>query len=264
MSNLYKQWFVHNEEDNTRVINSNAVIGNYIEKNVTRTPGEPDADGFAQGLAMTEVTPVIHEEEPEQAIEDAKAEAENIIEQARMEAEQMVNQAKAEAGQVRESAKKQGMTDGQVWMEQEIAKRKEELEADYQSDRNALETEYVEKRKTMETELVDVILEVFNKVFRIQFDNKKQILMHLIDDAIMNIEGEKNFRIRVAESSVSFLENNKEDILDRVGHDMELEIIADPTLEGNDCIIETDSGVFDCSLGAQLENLIKDIRSLCS
>ena len=60
------------------------------------------------------------------------------------------------------------------------------------------------------------------------------------------------------------LENHKTEILDRVGHDIELEIVSDATVEGNDCTIETDSGVFNCSLGTQLENLIKDIRSLCS
>ena len=109
---------------------------------------------------------------------------------------------------------------------------------------------------------MDVILEVFNKVFHIQFDNKKEILLHLIDNAILNIEGEKQFRIKVAESNVQFLENHKDDILDRVGHDIELEFVSDTTMDGNNCVIETDSGVFDCSLGVQLENLIKDIRSL--
>ncbi|MDD6305990.1 MAG: FliH/SctL family protein [Clostridiales bacterium] len=264
LSNLYKQWFVHTEEKNTRVINSNAIIGDYIEKNTVRKPQAVDEDGFAPGLMMPEVEPVIREETEEEALLQAKEEAEDILRQAKEEAETLVSQAQAEAGQIREGAKKQGIQDGQIWMEQEIAKRKAELETDYQSDRNALETEYIEKRKTMETELVDVILEVFNKVFHIQFDNKKQILMYLIDDAIMNIEGEKRFRIKVAENNVLFLEKNKEDILDRVGHGIELEILADSAMDGNDCIIETDSGVFDCSLGAQLENLIKDIKSLCS
>ena len=58
----------------------------------------------------------------------------------------------------------------------------------------------------MEKDLVDVILEVFNKVFHIQFDHKKHILMYLIDDAILNIEGDKKFRIKVANSNVMFLE----------------------------------------------------------
>lgn len=39
-------------------------------------------------------------------------------------------------------------------------------------------------------------------------------------------------------------------------------MIADPMLEENQCMIETDSGIFNCSLGVQLENLIKDLKSL--
>ena len=131
-------------------------------------------------------------------------------------------------------------------------------------NKRGLEDEYRSKMETMENDLVDVILEVFNKVFHIQFDNKKHILMYLIDDAILNIEGDKKFRIKVADSNVLFLENHRENILERVGHGIELEFIADSSMDGNACIIETDSGVFDCSLGTQLENLIKDIRSLCS
>lgn len=116
----------------------------------------------------------------------------------------------------------------------------------------------------MEQDLVDVIVTVFEKVFHIQFDDKKEILMHLVEDAVLNIEDDKRFRVKVAEDNALFLENHKTEILDRVGHDIELEIVSDATVEGNDCTIETDSGVFNCSLGTQLENLIKDIRSLCS
>lgn len=127
-----------------------------------------------------------------------------------------------------------------------------------------MQNSYQEKHKNMERELVDVILDVFNKVFHVQFDGKKEILLHLIDNAIANIEDEKRFRIKVAGDNVSFLEEHKENILDYVGHDIELEIVPDYTLDENACVIETDSGIFDCSLDVQLDNLMKDIRSLCS
>ena len=68
------------------------------------------------------------------------------------------------------------------------------------------------------------------KVFHIQFDDKK-ILMHLIEDAIFNIEDDKRFRVKVAEDNALFLENHKTEILDRVGHDIELEIVSDATVE---------------------------------
>ncbi|MBO5524050.1 MAG: flagellar biosynthesis protein [Roseburia sp.] len=264
LSNLYKPWSVRAEETNARVINSDALIDNYIEKKPVKKPRTVDADGFARGLVAPEVEPVVPEESDEELLLEANQKAETILAEAREEADALLAKAQAEVEKIREEARKQGIAEGQTWLEEETARKKEQLEADYRGDRKALETEYIEKRKTMEADLVDVILKVFNKVFHIQFDNKKQILVSLIDDAIMNIEGEKHFRIKVAEDNLLFLENNKEDILNRVGHDIELEILADSSLEGNDCIIETDSGVFDCSLGTQLENLIKDIRSLCS
>jgi len=43
---------------------------------------------------------------------------------------------------------------------------------------------------------------------------------------------------------------------------MTLEIVGDSSMGENACVIETDTGIFDCSLGVQLENLIKDLRSL--
>ncbi len=116
----------------------------------------------------------------------------------------------------------------------------------------------------MEKDLVDVIVQVFERVFHIQFDNKKDILLHLVSNAVLNIEGEKKFRIRVSRENAQFLEDNRDGILERVGHNIEIEILEDSAMEGKDCIIETDSGVFDCSLGTQLENLIRDIRSLSS
>ena len=86
----------------------------------------------------------------------------------------------------------------------------------------------------------------------------------MIQNTILHIDGEKHFRIKVAEKNVSYLEEHKADILDRVGHDVELEIAVDPSMGDDDCMIETDSGIFECGQGIQLENLIKKIRMLCS
>ena len=120
----------------------------------------------------------------------------------------------------------------------------------------SLNTDYRNKLQHMEQQVVEVVVHVFEKVFHIQFDDKTEILLSLVSDAIMGIEGSKDFRIRVAEVNFEFMENH------RVGEDISLEMIADPMLEENQCMIETDSGIFNCSLGVQLENLIKDLKSL--
>ena len=59
------------------------------------------------------------------------------------------------------------------------------------------------------------------------------------------------------------MEEHREEILERVGQNIRLEIEADASLDQTQCVIETDSGFFDCSIGIQFENLLKAVRSLC-
>lgn len=278
MSNLYKQYWVTNQQENARVINANALLEERMAKQRERQLAEQRrqqelAGCFEAGIvrANTEVIEEIAEEEKadltEQAREEAeriKAEAERVLSEAKAQAQTVLTQAQLEAEKIREEAQQQGYADGDAKAQKELSEKRIRLENEYSAKSSRLEQDYVTKRDNMETELVDVILEVFNKVFHIQFDNKKHILMHLINNTILNIEGERKFRIKVADNNVLFLENHREDILERVGHGIELEFIADSSMNGNDCLIETDSGVFDCSLGMQLESLIKDIRSLSS
>lgn len=268
MPNLYKQYFVQNQNENARVINPNAVLEARAAKILERQRAEQKhqeelSRSFEAGI-VTETTDKIEETEPVCEAQLVKEEAERILNDAKCQAEAVLNQAYADAKNIHEEARVQGYADGNAAMQKELEEARLKLLEEFSSKSEALEADYVKKRNEMEHDLVDVILDVFNKVFHIQFDNKKHILMHLIDDAILNIEGDRKFRIKVAESNVLFLENHREDILERVGHGIELEFIADSTMDGNECLIETDSGVFDCSLGTQLENLIKDIRSLCS
>lgn len=269
LSNLYKQWFVQTDSEKTRVINSNAIIAERMDKPVL-TAQNPQAknreyvDGFAEGIVAENEGNVIKAEPEVDYVAQAKEEAERILAEAKKQAESVVTQAREEADSIEEAARSKGYQDGKEQLNQELDTLRGQLEESYRRKREELDDDYNDRRGHMEKDLVDVITTVFERVFHIQFADKKDILMHLIEDAILNIEDDKRFRVKVAETSVLFLEHHKEEILDRVGHDIELEILADSTMEGNDCIIETDSGVFNCSLGAQLENLIKDIRSLSS
>ena len=47
-----------------------------------------------------------------------------------------------------------------------------------------------------------------------------------------------------------------------VNNEVNLDIVQDMALKQNECMIETDSGVFNCSLDVELHNLIKQIKLL--
>ena len=261
LPNLYKQYFVHNEPDKTRVINSNDIVEKRLEKMAELKRMEQkttDGNGFSAGIVGPDTDYV---EEIDHTAE-AKKEAEKILAEAHAQAETILSQADQEAENIRENAKNTGYQEGRQCLESELAAQREQLQNEYQRKQETLQDEFREKQKNMEKDLVDVILEVFNKVFHIQFDDKTEILLSLVSDAIMGIEGSKDFRIRVAEVNFEFMENHRHELEERVGEDISLEMIADPMLEENQCMIETDSGIFNCSLGVQLENLIKDLKSL--
>ena len=69
--------------------------------------------------------------------------------------------------------------------------------------------------------------------------------------------------IKKGQPIAHIFENHKEEILERVGAGIEIEIVADSSMDGNYCVINSDSGVIDYSLSEQHKKLIKDIKSLC-
>lgn len=265
MSNLYKQQFVIAQNEGTRVINSNAIVAERLEElaQELHLENNPNENEFVEGILPGTTENVIKQEEVDY-IENAKAEANQILMEAKEKADGLLEEAYHQSAQVLEDAKQKGYQDGIERQQSELEQKKAQLEQDYQAQKSSLEQDYNCKFKNMEQELVDVILQVFNKVFHVQFDDKKQILLYLIEHAIRNIDGEKKFQIKTSNENAQFLEEHKQDILSEVGNGIELEITTDMTMNGSECVLETESGVFDCGVDVQLENLTKDIRSLCS
>jgi flagellar assembly protein FliH len=66
----------------------------------------------------------------------------------------------------------------------------------------------------------------------------------------------------VSKEDYPFLIENQGKIYLASPKDINLNIVEDSDLAKNQCIIETDGGVFDCSLDIQLEQLIKEIKLL--
>ena len=50
LSNLYKPWFVHTESQNTRVIDSNDDIQEFLKQQMVKQDRPVGPDGFAEGI----------------------------------------------------------------------------------------------------------------------------------------------------------------------------------------------------------------------
>ena len=282
LSNLVKQHYVINLGNETRVINSDErfkpglgaaviqegnVIGNIGDGQFPSS--EEIIDGFLEGLAAEEVE-LVPQITPEEILNQARAEADGILIVARLEAEKMTDEAKKQAELLFEQKKQQGYQEGVSRLQDEILERKAVLEENFRQKEVELENmakelqdDYEAKLDALEADMVDVMIRVFHKVFNIQFDNKKQIILHLIKDTLLGIDAGKNFIIRVSESNYKFIESHVADIKEKIGNDVAIDVVNDLNLEENDCIIETATGVYNCGIDMVLSNLEKDIRSLC-
>ena len=272
LSNLLKQYFVVNKESERRIINADERYVNkrgpvhdfsssYQEDTI---PGSEEVlDEFLAGLAVEEIY-----EEPEASPEDliaqAKAEAEEIIATAQAEAIKYADNARLEAETLYEKSRQEGYNEGSAKLHSEVAEEKARMQEELIALKHQLKEEHEKKLETMESDIIDAVIMVFRHVFNIQFENKKQILLYLVHNTLMNVEVGKEFHIRVASANYKFIESHIGDIKEKIGNDIDIEIVNDMTLGPEDCIIETESGVFNCGIDMELTNLEKDIRSLCS
>ena len=275
---LYRVQMAPQEEQKTCVIDSNELVGEKIEerrreekKRQMQVLNSEDAFVPMDGESLDEDTEYLGQQMSEEAEEaepeidyvaQAKEEADAILSVAREQADAILAEAGEQADAMRSHAEAEGQKEGYEQGLQEAAARQRELESQMQAEKEQLQADFDQKQKNMEHELIDVVCDVVEKVFLVQFGDKKEIIWHAVDQTLANIEGSKEFMIRVGEANLEFLRAHKEELQEKVGQDMTLDIVLDPLLDETQCMIETDGGLFDCGMDTQMRNLIKDIKSL--
>lgn len=263
LSNLLKQYFVMPPQPEDKlVIDSNKLAEKRIRESIRRDSGQepvPAEDGFTAGLDAPEV----EQEDPEEVLAKAKKEAESIVNAAKAEADNFLSEARDTADKLYARQKEEGYKDGQNQSREETEQLRAQLEQDYRNKVDEYYAEYEREYNRLEPELVDAMIQVFDRVFGVAFEDKRPIIIHLVDNVMHGAETAKSFIIRVSEKNRSFLEEHLEELHANVPGDVEINIASDAGLGEEFCRIETENGVFDCSIDTELSNLLADIRLLC-
>lgn len=275
MSNLLKRSSVINKDE--RVIDYNDLIKKKIQAIMESKHNEMDADGFINGLHADVVDELISDDDTADALtedaamgeqqaaaslENTNAEAERIIEEARLQAEQIIADANKNADAAFEEAKQNGYYEGNEKAQEEMNIKQAQLEVEFDNKRKELEQEYNNLKESIEPELVEVITDVFRKVTGVVAEDNQEIILHLINDVMHNADGSRDYVIKVSPDDYKFLVNNQGKIYCAMSREVNIDIVEDATLERNQCMIETNTGIFNCSLDIELNNLIKNIKLL--
>ena len=258
MSNLLKQCYVVSSGTGTRIINSNDGVRQKLKElqqeqapeqvDVSAEDGQENAPaGFSQGIQAKTVQ-IDVEALRREALEKAAVEADEITSTAKEDAERIRGEAEEKARTLYEEQKKLGYEEG--------ARCREDAQ------KKQLEEQYHEKMSVMEKDIVDAVIQVFDKVFKIQFEEKRELLLQLVNGALLDIDPGDKIRIHTNRSDEEILKEHLAQMQDIVGKDVAIEFVKDNKLSDGQCKIETPYGVVDCGVDTQLSALLKDIRSL--
>ena len=277
MSNLLKRGTTFISEE--RIIDYNGLIKLKLKNIVSdkESHSNVDADGFVNGLKADVVEQLLTGSEDENeneavdsqnpddvknqlaaAIEEANEQARSIKD----EANEVLAQAHMEAGKIIEDAKRTGYEQGACNAREEYESKAEALEREYEQKKAQLEKEYNDLKAAIEPELIETITEVFRKITYTVAEDNKEIIIGLINGVMKNSDISNEFVIRVSPDDYRFLVNNQGKIYCAVSKEVNMDIVEDAAMKKNQCIIESDTGVYDCSLDIELNNLIRDIKLL--
>lgn len=285
MSNLLKGFCVAVDGTDKRVIDYNDIISEKLIEIKNAMSGEDfSEDGFSAGLNPVNVSQVLDDggrviggeldEETVAKIEkenaakreailtEANAEADGIVARAREDASAIIDKAKLDAERIRAEARDSGYAEGMSAGSEAADSQYRQLVEELEQQRTELFNEYRRKEEKMEPALVDTILRIFAEITHAVSVDKRDMILTLVNNVMAGGEASRNFVIRVCNEDAYFLKENKEKIIGAIREDIHIEIVVDPSMKRNECLIDTDTGVYDCSLDIQLENLINDIRIL--
>ena len=286
MSNLFKGAFISFDESDARIIDNNELankkIEEFQEQELKRQrammaededlPPEGDENiDFSPGIDMEQLDQLTEDqsilgapnEDPQFDMEAMQAEIDFKLQQASEQAEAIINDAQNQAEGIRQGAIEQGHQEGYDAGYQEGMAAVESLKADIEAQREGLEKEYQMLVDELEPEMVDVLTQIYEHVLGIELRDDKGIILHLLKNTLSRIEPGNDLIVHVSSDDYDEVMDEKEALNACItSPNTTMEIIEDPLLKENECMIESDSGVFDCSLGVELSEISRKLKLL--
>lgn len=286
MSNLFKGAFISFDESDARIIDNNELankkIEEFQEQELKRQrammaedeglPPEGDENSdFSPGIDMEQLDQLTEDqsilgapnEDPQFDMEAMQAEIDFKLQQASEQAEAIINDAQNQAEEIKQGAIEQGHQEGYDAGYQEGMAAVESLKADIEAQREGLEKEYQMLVDELEPEMVDVLTQIYEHVLGIELRDDKGIILHLLKNTLSRIEPGNDLIVHVSSDDYDEVMDEKEALNACItSPNTTMEIIEDPLLKENECMIESDSGVFDCSLGVELSEISRKLKLL--
>ena len=278
MSSIIKTRGMYFGEEEKRVLDMNDLIQKRLEE-IAAKAAAPENDGFISGIPAQAVAVkallddadgeqgnVIKasaaSQDSEELLRQAEEAAQQIIDDARNQAQEIIadakNQAESDRDKIFNEAKTQGFEEGKFRAEKENELIRGELER----TRVDLRKEYEQQIEELEPRFIDTITGIYERVFHVDLQSYREILVYLIGNTLSKVEG-RSFLIHVSKEDYAFVSMQKKQLIaDSGSAAVTIELVEDVSLGKNECFIETETGIFDCGIDTQLSELTRKLKLL--
>lgn len=267
MSNVIKAAAITYTKE-IRTIDSNLREGGFtrlsVEKRaqVKEEEGEKPAD-FEPGIRGLFVNQdenadaAGQEEAPtnEEIARQIEEERQRMLAEAREEVSRMLTEAEGQAEELRRNAYEDGKRQGERAEKEKYDALKKKLEGE-------VKAAYEKQEKELEPLFAGILIRLLQKLTGVLLEDKQGIVVYLLEQALSDIEPGMNYLIHVAAEDFEAVNSKKSELTWKLKEGAALEIVEDRAMKKGQCIIETDSRIFDCGIDTQLKNLVGDLKLL--
>ena len=282
-SNLLKGGYVIIANKEAVKIDSNQTIAKRLEELSLRkiqeqSPEEVREEGFTEGIDPFQVAQLVGDEiipdpnMPEASMrEEILMQEAEIVNAAKEDAQKIIDDANKKSQAIQEQAKENGhkegfdlgYREGLDAATEEIKKQEETLQNRFSNMEQELKENYEALQANMESELVHVLTQVYSHVLGIELSSHNELILFLLKRALADVGAGKNYVIHVSKADIALVKGEISELASLVGVPEDcISIVEDNSLSENGCLIESETGIFDCGLDTQLSLLKKQLRML--
>lgn len=173
----------------------------------------------------------------------------------RIDDRNLISRAQEEAIQIKEAAYQEGYNLGLEKAQSDLVAFKSNLGAFFNAEKRVFEA--------IAPDIIELSLEVAKKIIKHEVQTDPQIVIDTVLDILKSIpKNEPKITIKVNPIQSAFVKDNLPSQLTLLGVESKLNIMPDENITEGSCIVQTNNGVVDASIEAQLDIIQNALRGI--
>lgn len=242
---------------------------NSFQKKIAAKEAQQRAEEEAQKVAEAQAVQVPEEDskEDEEDIEQAVFDIDNIDFTQREERRtgnrrrgyrriddrNLISRAQEEAIQIKNAAYQEGYNEGLEKAKTDLVALKSNIGAFMSAEKKVFDA--------IAPDIIEISLDIARKIIKHEVQIDPQIVIDTVMDILKNIpKNEPQITIKVNTTQAQYVKDTLPEQLTLLGVESKLNIVADDNITEGSCVVQTNNGVVDASIDAQIDIIQKALK----